>query len=447
MWFAILSTDKDMEVDLAFLWNNRTEVAYDIIENASTGDPTGNGTLSTAPEFVDQDEGGKSLAQILWIYAGPVIFVTGIVGNILVLVVMGTRRMQGTTTCVYLRLMAIADICVLITGMIPEWLEHADITVFKYIHPATCKLEKFSFYTCADTAIWILVIFTVDRFIAVCFPLSKKAYCLPSKAKFYALGAVLLAITKNFHVFWTRGAEYIVVGNDTVLKSNCGRPTPEIKYFEFYVRPWIAFSLVSLVPFLVILVCNVFIIRALLEVKRLRHEQAIMSQNDKTLVQMTTMCLSASFCFLICVAPSIIILIGKPYWKDKYWYDIAKAINNQLVYVNHSINFFLYCMTGRRFRHQLVRVCRCCCRGRGALLDSYDTRTTVYKVSNSRMASPGAHGCRNVSSGRSPFKVQSETKNGGVQPTYTKMEPIPTGKRDSHGYIAQALREELESSM
>ncbi len=350
------------------------------MENISNEDQAGNGTLSTAPGFVEQDEGGKYLAQILWIYAGPVVFVTGVVGNVLVLFVMGTRRMQGTTTCVYLRFMAIADICVLITGLIPEWLEHANIIVFKYIHPATCKLEKFSFYTSADTSIWVLVIFTVDRFIAVCFPLSKKACSMPSKAKFYALGALLLAILINVNVFWTRGAEYIVVGNDTVLKSNCGRPTPEMEYFEFYVRPWIVFSLVSLIPFVVILVCNVFIIRALLEMKRLHHKQAIMSQNNKTLLQMAAMCLSASFCFLICVAPSIIILIGKPYWKDEYWYDIAKSINNQLMYVNHSINFFLYCMTGRRFRQQLTRVCRCWCRGRRALLDSYSTRTKVNKV-------------------------------------------------------------------
>jgi len=27
---------------------------------------------------------------------------------------------------------------------------------------------------------------------------------------------------------------------------------------------------------------------------------------------------------------------------------------NLLVYVNHSINFFLYCMTGGRFRHEFV---------------------------------------------------------------------------------------------
>lgn len=31
--------------------------------------------------------------------------------------------MRGTSTCAYLMLMAVADLMVLITGMLPEWLD------------------------------------------------------------------------------------------------------------------------------------------------------------------------------------------------------------------------------------------------------------------------------------------------------------------------------------
>jgi len=82
-----------------------------------------------------------------------------------------------------------------------------------------------------DTSIWVLVIFTVDRFSAICFPLRKQRDCwLASRAKYYALGALLLAACKNVPVFWTRGAEYKLI-NDTVavLVSNCGRPTAAYK--------------------------------------------------------------------------------------------------------------------------------------------------------------------------------------------------------------------------
>jgi hypothetical protein len=381
-------------------------------------------TTQNATDHYDNDLEGtveheKSVGQNLWIFIGPVIFITGVIGNILVLAVMGRRRMHVTSTSFYLRIIALADFMVLITGMIPEWLEQTDIIVFKYIHPATCKLEKFSFYTCADTAVWILMIFTIDRFIAVCFPLNKKEYCITSRARYYALAALLFAICKNFHVFWTRGAEYrLDAQNNTYLKSNCGRPEP-YTYFERYVRGWIAISLVSLIPFMVILVCNVFIIRALLQVRRLRKEQAIASQSDKTLIQMTVMCLSASFAFLVCVAPSIVLLIGRPYWENMQWYEVVKAINNQLVYVNHSINFFLYCLTGKRFRHELMRMCRCGIYrkyGGGSPISSMAADTTMYRVSHTKPgSSPNPH--RNI-------RLHYPPKNGNTKHTYTKVAAV-----------------------
>ena len=79
-----------------------------------------------------------------------------------------------------------------------------------------------------DTSIWVLVVFTVDRYSAICFPLRKRDCWLPGRAKFYALAALLLAVAKNLAAFWTRGAEYLPPAtNDTVtvLVSNCGRPT------------------------------------------------------------------------------------------------------------------------------------------------------------------------------------------------------------------------------
>jgi len=52
-------------------------------------------------------------------------------------------------------------------------------------------------------------------------------------------------------------------------------------YYESFVRPWIALLTVTVIPFTIILLCNVFIIRALFAFRRLRSEQAIVSPSDK----------------------------------------------------------------------------------------------------------------------------------------------------------------------
>lgn len=353
----------------------------------------------------------RQVARMLWVFGGPFIFFAGLGGNTLIVAVMTRRRMQGSSTCVYLTLMAIADTMVLLTGMIPEWLEAARIVVLKELHQAACKLEKFLFYTSADTAVWFLVIFTIDRFIAVCYPLKKNKFCRSSRAKLSCAVVFGAAILKNVHVLFTRGAQYKVQGNRTsstlLLISNCGKPSAACEYFEDFVRPWIAFVVVSLLPFCLILLCNVCIIRALLSVRRLRAEHSIVSTSDKSLIQMTAMCLSASFCFLVCITPSILLLIGKPYWKNAPFYEIAKVINNELVYVNHSINFFLYCVTGKRFRSGITAVCRCRRKSRvdTTMTDtSIESRTTVVKwvpspVQNQRRFTKG-HDTGTLVSGR-----------------------------------------------
>lgn len=76
---------------------------------------------------------------------------------------MRRKRMGQTSTSLYLRFIATADLLVLFFGIIPEWLEACAIVSFKNLHSVTCKLEKFCHYSVNDTATWFLVAFTIDR--------------------------------------------------------------------------------------------------------------------------------------------------------------------------------------------------------------------------------------------------------------------------------------------
>lgn len=81
--------------------------------------------------------------------------------------------------------------------------------------------------------------FTIDRLVAVTMPLYSGCYCgRASSAKIYIFAACVVAVAKDLHIFWTRGAQYAVVptctDNQTTiivseieLVSNCLYPTPE----------------------------------------------------------------------------------------------------------------------------------------------------------------------------------------------------------------------------
>jgi hypothetical protein len=225
------------------------------------------------------------------------------------------------------------------------------------------QIEKLFAYVTGDTAIWILCAFTVDRCVAVCLPLRRKDSCQPRHSWLICATLFVVAVAKNVHVLWTRGPEFCLTPlNTTRVQKMCGYPGPQSAiFFEKFVRPWIAAVCVSLLPFTILLVCNILIIVQLMNAQRMRA--AAQSSSEKGFRQTIVMCLSISFVFLFTTLPSIVLVIGRPYWKPSDdpvpRYDVTKAIINQMAYINHSINFWLYCLTGRAFRHELLVMLGC----------------------------------------------------------------------------------------
>lgn len=171
---------------------------------------------------------------------------------------------------------------------------------------------------------------------------------------------VFLSLSKNLHEFWTRGPEYTRSGQ---LRRICGSQS-QYYFFLQYVRPWIVFAVVTALPFLLILFFNCMIVHVLIKSQRLRSAAVATPTGNGNrppgtsgFRQTTFMCLGISFAFLVCISPSIVLLIGKPYWQRDY--RNVKAVCNLLGFVNHAVNFFLYCVTGRRFRHQLWAMLTC----------------------------------------------------------------------------------------
>jgi len=124
----------------------------------------------------------RSLDDVVWVYVSPAILLLGIVGNSLVLTVMRRRTLTASTMSVYLAALAIADTAALVLRIVPQWCKVVGVVDVAELSQWTCRTEKFSFYAASDAAIWILVAFTVDRFVAVSFPLQKRRICVRRNA-------------------------------------------------------------------------------------------------------------------------------------------------------------------------------------------------------------------------------------------------------------------------
>jgi len=75
------------------------------------------------------------------------------------------------------------------------------------------------------------------------------------------------------------------------------------------------------------------------------------------------MLLTISFTFLVTTLPLTVVSIAAAFvgrtsgGRDELTasrFKLARTIAELLMYANHAINFYLYCATGQKFRHQLI---------------------------------------------------------------------------------------------
>lgn len=283
--------------------------------------------------------------------------IMGTFGNVLSFIIMQRTPLRLTSAGSYFAVLAIADTLYLYIGLVSYLIDHFTDVVMQQVHPWSCKIVRFTLFTSGDASVWLLVAVTVDRFIAVVIPTKGKVVCIPRRARIVSAIVWLAAITKNLHIFWTRGYEQIT----KTMSTNCGYPSKDYAYFEKYIRPWIALATLALIPGAVIFLLNVIIIWALRKQNQLhpktkyKYSSRHQSGDKKYLTQMTAMFLGISFEYLILIPPCYILLIVRPYFDNGESPSIkfAQSIIFAIQYTHYAINFYMYCMTGKGFRKQV----------------------------------------------------------------------------------------------
>lgn len=134
------------------------------------------------------------------------------------------------------------------------------------------------------------------------------------------------------------------------------------------VWPWVDAFVYSFLPFVVILCLNVLIVRQVIIARGQRENlhgshkfrQRRPSQEGST--RLTLMLLTISFTFLVTTLPLNVASIAAAFIDDsdadnirtRSRFRLARTVAEMLMYANHAVNFYLYCATGQKFRHQLV---------------------------------------------------------------------------------------------
>ncbi|XP_062600886.1 FMRFamide receptor-like [Saccostrea cucullata] len=291
----------------------------------------------------------------------------GIIGNILSIIVLSRGCMKSSTYS-YLTALSISDLLFLILTMFilsrDSEKPHQEITwgkpfyikLFPYIHPAAITFQV--------TSIWLTCAFTLDRYVMICHPFKAERWCKISTARKTIVGVFLAGLVFNIIRFFEyETSEIVVETNSTEPRQLVIKLTDlgNSEEFREIVHSWLYLTCVAGIPFLSLLVLNVFLIHA---VHESRKKGKLINAKERRRNDTTIMLIGVVVIFLICQGPA---LISRMIWAFDYqkafvsapWYTFNE-VSNFLVILNSAINIVPYYFFGKRFRNQFWKIfCKC----------------------------------------------------------------------------------------
>lgn len=191
-------------------------------------------------------------------YIAFIIFV-GLVGNLLSCIVFLTTHLKMRSSSYYLAALATADFGFLSVLLLVYLSNTAGLEFFN--RPGWCQSLVYVSSVCSTLSVWLIVAFTVERFIAVQYPLQRPQMCTVSRAKCLVLGLTTVALVSQSYSFVTAGM---------VLNSNGSEVCEMLEEYHDTMRIInIVDTLVTLIgPFILIVTMNTMIARNLFLFRR-----------------------------------------------------------------------------------------------------------------------------------------------------------------------------------
>lgn len=114
-------------------------------------------------------------------------------GNILAIIVLAKRRMIMSSTNNYLAALALVDIAYLTLTLILNTSQHPCFsgTTLAEILSTVCRpIADFS----SNSSVWLTVTFTVERWVAITYPLQSRTWCTVNRSRKIIIGVMCAAL-------------------------------------------------------------------------------------------------------------------------------------------------------------------------------------------------------------------------------------------------------------
>lgn len=202
--------------------------------------------------------------ECIELYYTPFLVATGTIGNWLSVIVFFSTKLRKLSSSYYLAALAISDTGFLLAHLM-TWLNMIEIKYFNT--PVVCEVSIYVSMVCSFLSVYFIVAFTVERFIAVRYPLKRPSMCTVSRAKIVLSSLTLLALIAYTPTFIIAGVEERVLENRTVLYCDVREGYKDLSNIINNIDTF----LVLIIPFSTICVINICICFTVWKLARIRR--------------------------------------------------------------------------------------------------------------------------------------------------------------------------------
>ena len=283
------------------------------------------------------------------------------------IIVIHKRTALSSSMSVFFLTLTASDLVLLCVTCFKAWIN----VTFKYNITAQndtlCKLVTFLIYVSGVLSAWTLVAMTAQRAVCVMFPHRANVLCTVGKSKVIVVSIALFIASIHSHILY---------GLHVGMLDGRKRCVTHIHYSPFIheIWNWVDVLIFSLLPWLCLSVSNSLLLWKL----RLSLREAKLSlgsgQADKindrkkkaTSISITLIAVSIAF-LLFTFPMSFYQILSFTYWMNGYLRALRSSraayytqqISFPLWYASSCINFYIYCLTGSKFRREAKETLRC----------------------------------------------------------------------------------------
>ncbi|KAL4233086.1 hypothetical protein ACF0H5_007771 [Mactra antiquata] len=313
-----------------------------------------------------EDYGTYKAGILLWKIVPPFLLLFGMTGNVLTFLTLTRKQLRHEAMSVFLAALSVSDFIALLTGLLRQWIKYTfDVDIRVDLTVSGCRFHWFIVYVSTQFSSWMLICVTIERGISTWMP-HKRHLRYDVKGAGIAVAVTLGALIclDGHYLFGYSNVERL--NENTTYIEKCVPSTKAYDNFVIYTWTWIDLCVFYLIPMIVLLIGNSLIIFKVLQSYRRSHAAIVpvtgTNTNGNRMSSLTKSLLLVSILFIVCITPVVVYPIGQPYWQPgasdsklamMFFFE---ALANLFMYVNHSVNFVLYFLSGSRFRNEVKKL-------------------------------------------------------------------------------------------